>query len=116
EHPRMIRQPVGKLGEVPQGPGRGSSASSSSAYATAKGEIIALTRKLSLELGPLRINVNAIAPSLTLSPRLRPRWDGISPVEQKAEVERVPLRCIAEPVDQSRVCCVLGSSVAYFVS
>jgi NAD(P)-dependent dehydrogenase (short-subunit alcohol dehydrogenase family) len=81
-----------------------------------KGGIIALTRKLSLELGPFGINVNAIAPSLTLSPRLRPRWDGMSPMEQKAEVERVPLRRIAEPQDQARVICFLASSDADFVT
>ena len=36
---------------------------SSSAYATAKGGIIAFTRKLSFELGPYGITCNAIAPS-----------------------------------------------------
>src|SRR5436853_514152 len=86
------------------------------AGAIRKGGIIALTRKLSLELGPFGINVNAIAPSLTLSPRLRPRWDGMSPIEQKAEVERVPLRRIADPEDQARVICFLASSDADFVT
>src|SRR5207237_5309004 len=108
--PVMKRQAAGKIVNISSIAGRGLSASSSAAYATAKGGIIALTRKLSLELGPFGINVNAIAPSLTLSPRLRPRWDGMSPIEQKAEVERVPLRRIAEPADQARVTCFLASS------
>jgi len=114
--PAMKRQAGGKIVNIASIAGRGISASSSSAYATAKGGIIALTRKLSLELGPFGINVNAIAPSLTLSPRLRPRWDGMSPVEQKAEIERVPLRRIAEPQDQARVICFLASSDADFVT
>ena len=114
--PVMKRQAAGKIVNISSIAGRGLSASSSAAYATAKGGIIALTRKLSLELGPFGINVNAIAPSLTLSPRLRPRWDGMSPIEQKAEVERVPLRRIAEPVDQARVICFLASSDADFVT
>src|SRR5437870_1111719 len=114
--PVMKRQAAGKIVNISSIAGRGLSASSSAAYATAKGGIIALTRKLSLELGPHGINVNAIAPSLTLSPRLRPRWDGMSPIEQKAEVERVPLRRIAEPVDQARVICFLASSDADFVT
>jgi NAD(P)-dependent dehydrogenase (short-subunit alcohol dehydrogenase family) len=114
--PVMKRQGGGKIVNISSIAGRGLSASSSSAYATAKGGIIALTRKLSLELGPFGINVNAIAPSLTLSPRLRPRWEGMSPMEQKAEVERVPLRRVAEPEDQARVICFLASRDADFVT
>jgi len=114
--PVMKRQARGKIVNISSIAGRGLSASSSSAYATAKGGIIALTRKLSIELGPFGITVNAIAPSLTLSPRLRPRWDGMSPMEQKAEIERVPLRRVAEPADQARVICFLASSDADFVT
>src|SRR5262249_21463202 len=114
--PDMKRHARGKIVTISSIAGRGLSASSSAAYATAKGGIIALTRKLSLELGPHGINVNAIAPSLTLSPRLRPRWDGMSPIEQKAQVERLPLRRIAEPEDQARVICFLASSDADFVT
>jgi len=105
--PVMKRQAAGKIVNISSIAGRGVSASSSAAYATAKGGIIALTRKLSLELGPFASNVNAIAPSLTLSPRLRPRWDGMSAIEQKAEVERVPLRRIGRAEGQARVICFL---------
>src|SRR6266850_1517973 len=108
--PVMKRQRSGKIVNISSIAGRGKSPTSSSAYATAKGGIIALTRKLSLELGPYNVNINAIAPSLTLSPRLRPRWDKMSAEEKQQEVERVPLRRIAEPVDQARVICFLASS------
>ncbi len=114
--PVMKRQRAGKIVNISSIAGRGKSASSSSAYATAKGGIIALTRKLALELGPYGINVNAIAPSLTLSPRLRPRWDRMSAAEQAQEIEKVPLRRIAEPRDQARVICFLASSDADFVT
>src|SRR5467141_2663592 len=56
--PVMKRQPAGKIVNISSIAGRGLSASSSAAYATAKGGIIALTRQLSLELGPFGINVN----------------------------------------------------------
>ena len=72
--PVMKRQKSGKIVNLASIAGRGVSRGSSSAYATAKGGIIALTRKLSLELGPHGITVNAIAPSLTLSERLLPHW------------------------------------------
>jgi len=114
--PVMKRQRSGKIVNISSIAGRGLSATSSSAYAAAKGGIIALTRKLSLELGPFGITINAIAPSLTLSPRLRPRWDAMSQDEQAREVERVPLRRIAQPEDQARVICFLASADADFVT
>ena len=72
-------------------------------------------QKLSFELGPFGVTVNAIAPSLTLSPRLQPRWDGCRPRRGKRE-RRVPLRRVAVPEDQARVICFLASSDADFVT
>src|SRR5438094_798996 len=95
--PVMKRQRGGKIVNISSIAGRGLSPSSSSAYATAKGGIIAFTRKLSFELGPFGVTVNAIAPSLTLSPRLRPRWDRMSQDERAREEARVPLRRVAGP-------------------
>jgi NAD(P)-dependent dehydrogenase (short-subunit alcohol dehydrogenase family) len=77
--PVMKRQGAGKIVNLASIAGRGVSQSSSSAYATAKGGIIALTRKLAFELGPHGVTVQAIAPSPTPSERLRPRWDRLPP-------------------------------------
>ena len=114
--PVMKRQRAGKIVNISSIAGRGLSPTSSSAYATAKGGIIAFTRKLSFELGPYGVTVNAIAPSLTLSPRLRPRWDRMSPEERARESARTPLGRVAEPEDQARVICFLASSDADFVT
>jgi NAD(P)-dependent dehydrogenase (short-subunit alcohol dehydrogenase family) len=114
--PVMQRQQGGKIVNLASIAGRGLSETSSSAYAAAKGGIIAFTRKLAFELGPHGITINAIAPSLTLSERLRPRWNQTSPEDQQAAVERVPLRRIAEPEDQAKVICFLASSDADFVT
>ena len=114
--PVMKRQRGGKIVNLSSIAGRGLSPSSSSAYATAKGGIIAFTRKLSFELGPFGVTVNAIAPSLTLSPRLRPRWDRMSAEDRARESARVPLGRVALPEDQARVICFLASSDADFVT
>ena len=114
--PGMKHAGSGKIVNLSSIAGRGLSGSSSTAYAAAKGGIIAFTRKLSLELGPFGINVNAIAPSLTLTERLLPRWENYSPEEQAAEIEKVPLKRIATADDQARVIAFLLSSDADFVT
>jgi NAD(P)-dependent dehydrogenase (short-subunit alcohol dehydrogenase family) len=114
--PVMKRQKRGKIVNLSSIAGRGLSHSSSSAYAAAKGGIIAFTRKLAFELGPYGININAIAPSRTLTERIRPRWNQSSPEDQQAEIERTPLRRVAEAVDQAKVICFLASSDADFVT
>jgi NAD(P)-dependent dehydrogenase (short-subunit alcohol dehydrogenase family) len=114
--PVMKQQKSGKIVNLASIAGRGLSVSSSSAYSAAKGGIIAFTRKLSFELGPFGINVNAIAPSLTLTERIRPHWNQRAPDAQAAEIARTPLRRVAEAVDQAKVICFLASSDADFVT
>lgn len=114
--PTMRRQRSGKIVNLSSIAGRGLSINSSSAYAAAKGGIIAFTRKLALELGPDGINVNAIAPSVTLTERIRPHWEKRSQAQQAEEIERTPLRRVAEAVDQARVICFLASQDADFVT
>ena len=114
--PIMKRQRRGKIVNISSIAGRGLSDRSSSAYATAKGGIIAFTRKLSFELGPFGITCNAIAPSMTLSERLHVRWEHMSDAERQAVIAKTPLQRIAQPEDQARVICFLASSDADFVS
>ncbi|CAN5923143.1 SDR family NAD(P)-dependent oxidoreductase [soil metagenome] len=114
--PVMKSKRSGKIVNLASIAGRGLSFNSSSAYAAAKGGIIAFTRKLGHELGPDGINVNAIAPSVTLTERIRPHWDKRSQASQAEEIERTPLRRVAEAVDQANVICFLASSDADFVT
>lgn len=114
--PAMKRAGSGKIINLSSIAGRGLSGISSSAYAAAKGGIIAFTRKLSIELGPFGINVNAIAPSLTLTERLMPHWEKRSAENQAAEIEKVPLKRIPKAIDQARVIAFLASHDADFVT
>ena len=114
--PVMKRQKSGKIVNLASIAGRGKSSASSSAYATAKGGIIALTTKLANELGPYGINVNAIAPATTLTERIRPRWEQRSPEERQADIDKTPLRRMGEAMDQANVICFLASAHADFVT
>jgi NAD(P)-dependent dehydrogenase (short-subunit alcohol dehydrogenase family) len=114
--PIMKRRRAGKIVNLASIAGRGLSASSSSAYAAAKGGIIAFTRKLAFELGPYGVTINAIAPSLTLTERIRPHWDKRTADAQAVEIARTPLRRVAEAADQAKVICFLASSDADFVT
>jgi NAD(P)-dependent dehydrogenase (short-subunit alcohol dehydrogenase family) len=114
--PVMKRQQSGKIVNLASIAGRGRSAASSSAYAAAKGGIIAFTKKLSYELGPYGININAIAPSTTLTERIRPHWERRSQEDQARAIDATPLRRVAEPVDQARVICFLASQDADFIT
>ena len=114
--PVMKAQRGGRIVNLASIAGRGLSASSSAAYCAAKGGIIALTRKLSIELGEFNINVNAIAPGLTLTERIRPHWNQRSPEAQSAEIDRTPLKRVAEAADQARVIAFLASGDADFVT
>jgi NAD(P)-dependent dehydrogenase (short-subunit alcohol dehydrogenase family) len=114
--PVMKRQKSGKIVNLASIAGRGRSVSSSSAYAAAKGGIIAFTKKLCYELGPYGININAIAPSVTLTERIRPHWERRSQEDQAREIDKTPLRRVAEAADQARVICFLASSDADFIT
>ena len=114
--PVMKAQKSGKIVNLASIAGRGMSVASGAAYASAKGGIIALTRKLSFELGPYNVNINAIAPSLTLTERIRPHWNQRSPEAQQAQIDSTPLRRVAEAADQAKVICFLASADADFVT
>jgi NAD(P)-dependent dehydrogenase (short-subunit alcohol dehydrogenase family) len=114
--PIMKAQKSGKIVNLASIAGRGMSVASGAAYAAAKGGIIALTRKLSFELGPYNININAIAPSLTLTERITPHWNQRAPEAQQAQIDSTPLRRVAVAADQAKVICFLASSDADFVT
>jgi NAD(P)-dependent dehydrogenase (short-subunit alcohol dehydrogenase family) len=114
--PVMKGQKGGKIVNLASIAGRGLSEVSSVAYSAAKGGIIAMTRKLSIELGEFNITVNAIAPSLTLTERIRPHWNQRPPEAQAAQIAKTPLRRVAEASDQAKVICFLASSDADFVT
>ena len=69
-----------------------------SAYAAAKGGVVALTQQLAVELGPYHITVNAISPGAILTPRTR----GFLATDHKIQgrlIQRTPLGRLGTPED-----------------
>jgi NAD(P)-dependent dehydrogenase (short-subunit alcohol dehydrogenase family) len=66
-----------------------------SAYAAAKGGIIALTKSLAIELAPQHITVNCISPGVHNTPRRAKD----SPEEQKLIMDNIPMKALGEPAD-----------------
>lgn len=114
--PVMKSQGAGKIVNISSVAGRGLSPMSSSAYSAAKGGIIALTRKLSFELGPFGITCNAIAPGVTLTERIAPVWETMPETEKAAMLDNVPLGRLPVAEDQASVICFLASKDADFVT
>ncbi|WP_210530331.1 SDR family oxidoreductase [Rubellimicrobium arenae] len=84
------------------------------AYGAAKGGLLTFTRSLSLEVAPLRINVNAIAPGLIRTPMTHERTS--DPEAMKDELPRIPWNRPGEPWEVARLALYLASPDADYVT
>lgn len=75
-------------------------------YTAAKGGIAAMTRSMAVEYAPHRIRVNAIAPSVTLSERVKRLIEGSEEIRKQGERHLLGL---AEPLDIAQMCVYLAS-------
>lgn len=86
----------------------------SAAYGAAKGGLLTFTRSLALELAPLRINVNAIAPGLIRTPMTAKRTE--DPEAMKKELPNIPWNRPGEPWEIARLALYLVSEDADYVT
>jgi 3-oxoacyl-[acyl-carrier protein] reductase len=94
--------------------GRRGGGTGSLAYATAKGAVLAFTRGLATELGPLGIRVNALAPGLILGTKFHATH---TPVEsQQAAVATIPLARPGNADDVARAAVFLASEFDGFIT
>ncbi len=75
-------------------------------YTAAKGGVVALTRSLAVEFAPKKVRVNAIAPTITLTERVRGILDGNPAMRALAETHLLGL---GEPMDMAHVALYLAS-------
>lgn len=83
-------------------------------YDCSKGAERNLTRTLALELAPLKINVNNIAPGMILTPFNQKAIDDPKYLEQ--QVQSIPLKRAGEPWEIGRLAVFLASKDADYVT
>jgi len=77
------------------------------AYCASKGALDQLTRVMAIELGPHGIRVNAVNPTVTLTPMGEMAWS--DPAKSEPMRARIPLGHFARPRD-------VAHAVAYLLS
>jgi NAD(P)-dependent dehydrogenase (short-subunit alcohol dehydrogenase family) len=83
------------------------------AYVTAKGGILGLTRTLAVELGPHQITVNALSPGATDTPLNQVAY---TPEVRRNYNERIPLGRIASPEEIADPFVFLASDASRYVT
>ena len=83
-------------------------------YDCSKGAIRMLTRTLALELASLKVNVNGLAPGMVLTPFNQPAIDNPELLEE--QVQSIPWKRAAQPVEIARLAVFLASSDADYVT
>ena len=83
-------------------------------YDASKGGLRNLTTTLALELAPLKINVNNLAPGMVLTPMNQEAID--DPKVREEQTKSIPWKRAAEPSEVARLAVYLASSDADYVT
>lgn len=111
--PTLMKQRSGKIVNIASIAGkRGGGIMGKSAYAAAKGGVIAFTKAVAREGAPYGINVNAIAPGLTAT-EMTARFTGEL---REAVIKAVPLGRAATPEDVAKAVVFLCSDYSGFIT
>jgi NAD(P)-dependent dehydrogenase (short-subunit alcohol dehydrogenase family) len=92
----MKEQGGGKIINISSLAARKMSIGNCAAYTASKSGILGLTRHLAFEVGPYKINVNAILPGLTLTSMAK---HSATPDSMQTYMDRFPLKDICKPED-----------------
>jgi len=114
--PVMKRQKYGRIVNVSSFAGRFFSRLSGPSYSSAKAGVLGFTRHMAAELGPFGICVNSVAPSPTLTERVKVKWDSRPEEERQKILAGIPLGRVAKPEEIATVIAFLASEDASYVN
>ena len=81
-------------------------------YTTSKAGIIGLTRSIARKLGPFGVNVNAVAPGITLTEPVRRHLAG----RENEYAANIPLRRLGTPADVAHAVLFLSSPMSDYIT
>jgi 3-oxoacyl-[acyl-carrier protein] reductase len=114
--PIMKRQRYGRIVNVSSFAGRNYSLLSGPQYTAARAGLLGFTRHMAAELGPYGICVNAVAPGVVLTQRVKAKWEARAEEDQKRILSNIPLRRLAQPEEVAAVIAFLASDDASYVN
>jgi NAD(P)-dependent dehydrogenase (short-subunit alcohol dehydrogenase family) len=101
----------GKIVNISSLAGKKISIGSCAAYTASKSGILGFTRHFAFEVGPYKINVNAICPGLTLTHKVQE-----SPERIKSMMNTMPLKDICRPEDIADTALFLASNKSKMIT
>ena len=112
----MKRQGYGRVINVSSFGGRNYSLLSGPQYTAAKAGLLGFTRHMAAELGPFGICVNAVAPGVVLTERVKAKWEARGEEDRKRFLSNIPLRRLGQPEEVASVIAFLASDDASYVN
>jgi 3-oxoacyl-[acyl-carrier protein] reductase len=113
--PHMKSRRSGAIVTVASVAARQASNLSGIAYTAAKSGLAGLNRHLARELGPFGIRVNAVAPGIIASERVKAKFDTYADAERDAIHARIPLGRIGTVEEVASVAVFLSSPAASYI-
>ena len=111
--PKMLEQRSGKIINVSSQAGVVAIEGHAS-YAASKGGLNMLTKVMALEWGPHNIQVNAVAPTVILTPMGTQVWG--DPVKAAPMLAKIPLRRFGQPVEVADLILFLASPASDLIT
>lgn len=114
---QMVERKYGKIVNIGSIAGTGTNFPGTTPYASTKGSILTLTKRLALELGPSGINVNSVLPGfIETEMNTRGKTEEVWSAKKAEMSKKSMLRRIGQPQDIASVVLFLSSDESSFIT